>query len=272
MSNPPDDKNLLWRALGGVGSSRPKNSLADFFTTTPAPFGSLASGMGSLLSSVQTKRRRVFFAFHYADILRVNNVRLSGEFAKSASNSGRDVEGFYDNSLWESRKRNGDDAIRNLIRDGVKNSSAVCVLIGSQTWSRSWVRYEISRAVIDGRGILGVHVNALKHHLHGVSHAFGPNPLDFLGVYKVVQPGILSSPKYYLYERRAVWNGFQNVLEWHPYNQYTHSIDRPKWLADPPPGHLFPLSANAAVHDYVGGVGHKNIGAWIDAAAIAAGH
>jgi len=101
----------------------------------------------------------VFFAFHYADILRVNNVRLSGEFTKSASNSGRDVEGFYDNSLWESRKRSGDDAIRNLIRDGVKNSSAVCVLIGSGTWSRPWVRYEIARAVIDGRGILAVHVN-----------------------------------------------------------------------------------------------------------------
>jgi hypothetical protein len=264
-----DDKNPLWRAIAGVDLSPPTNSLADLIACTPPP--SFGSGLGSFLGTVQTKRRRVFFAFHYADILRVNNVRLSGEFTKSASESGREVEGFYDNSLWESRKRSGDDTIRNLIRDGVKNSSAVCVLVGTGTWSRPWVRYEIARAVIDGRGILAVHINGLKHHLLGVSHALGTNPLEFLGVYKTVQPGVLSSPKYYIYERKTVWNGYQNVFEWHPYDQYTHPVDRPQWLAAPLPGYVMPLSANATVYDYVGGVGHKNIGGWIDAAAIAAG-
>src|SRR6266550_3075315 len=119
MSAPFDDKNALWRAIAGLAPSEPRNSLADLIARPPtAPFGLAGPGLGSLLGTVQTKRRRVYFAFHYADILRVNNVRLSGEFAKSASNSGRDVEGFYDNSLWESSKRSGDDTIRNLIRDG----------------------------------------------------------------------------------------------------------------------------------------------------------
>lgn len=272
MSNPFDDKNPLWRALGGVSSARPSNPFADLTAAAaPRSLGSLSPGLGSIFGTAQAKRRRVFFAFHYADILRVNNVRLSGEFSKSASDSGRDVEGFYDNSLWESRKRTGDDAIRNLIRDGVKNSSAVCVLVGTETWSRPWVRYEIARAVIDGRGLLAVHVNGLKHHKLGIAHAHGTNPLDFMGVYREIQPGILSTPRYYLYERKAVWRGYQYELEWHPYDQFTHPVDRPQWLADPSPGYVMPLSANAAVHDYVGGTGHKNIGAWIDTAAIAAG-
>jgi hypothetical protein len=272
MSNPFDDKSPLWRALGGVSSARPSNPFADLSAAAaPGSFGSLSPGLGSILGTAQTKRRRVFFAFHYGDILRVNNVRLSGEFSKSASDSGREVEGFYDNSLWESRKRIGDDAIRDLIRDGVKNSSAVCVLVGTETWSRPWVRYEIARAVIDGRGLLTVHVNGLKHHKLGIAHAPGTNPLDFIGVYREIQLGILSTPKYYLYERKTVWRGNQYVLEWHPYDQFTHPVDRPQWLADPSPGYVMPLSANAAVHDYVGGTGHKNVGAWIDAAAIAAG-
>jgi hypothetical protein len=93
MSTPFDENNPLWRAIAGSGSSEPRNSLADLIAPPPpSPFGYLASGMGSLLGTVQTKRRRVYFAFHYEDILRVNNVRLSGEFTQSGPNSGRDVE------------------------------------------------------------------------------------------------------------------------------------------------------------------------------------
>jgi hypothetical protein len=116
--------------------------------------------------------------------MRVNDVRLSGEFAKTAPNSGREIDGFYDNNLWERGKREGDEAIKALIRDGVKNSSAVCVLVGAETFSRPWVRYEIARAVIDGRGLLAVHVNGLNHHQRRIPHPYGQNPLDYLGLFK----------------------------------------------------------------------------------------
>lgn len=140
--------------------------------------------------------------------LRVNNVRLSGEFVKSASTAGREIEGFYDNSLWESKKGYGDDAIKDLIRDGVKNSSAVCVLVGTDTWARRWVRYEIARAIIDGRGLLAVHVNGLNHHQLRIPHPFGENPLNWLGVGKV-QPILQTGPTYYLYEKKTRWNGLR---------------------------------------------------------------
>ncbi|WP_249156064.1 hypothetical protein [Bradyrhizobium japonicum] len=116
-----------------------------------------------------------------------------------------------------------------------------------------------------------VHVNGLKHHRFGVSHPQGPNPLDYIGVYKQPQLGILSESKYFLYELKAVWKGYGYASEWHPYDKHTTQVDLPPWLPDPTPGYIMPLSAGAKVYDYVGGEGFKNIGAWIDAAAVAAG-
>src|SRR6516162_5702851 len=34
------------------------------------------------------------------------------------------------------------ESIKKLITDGVKCTSAVCVLIGTETWGQRWVRYE----------------------------------------------------------------------------------------------------------------------------------
>ena len=58
---------------------------------------------------------------------------------------------------------------------------------------------------------------------------------------------------------------------WYRYQDYTQPVDLPRWLPDCQPGHVTALSAGAAVHDYVAGKGHENIGKWIDAAAKAAG-
>ena len=52
--------------------------------------------------------RRVFFSFHYDDIMNANIVRMSGQFKPTADT------GFYDASLWESAKTQGDAAIRTL--------------------------------------------------------------------------------------------------------------------------------------------------------------
>lgn len=266
MSSLFDDRNALIRAIMG-GALRSQDTLAGSIKP-PKPSG---LPLGSILGIPQAKRRRVFFSFHHADIMRVNNVRLSGEFVKSASDSGREIEGFYDNSLWESKKRYGDDAIKDLLRDGVKNSSAVCVLVGTDTWARRWVRYEIARAIIDGRGLLAVHVNGLNHHQLRIPHPFGENPLNWLGVGKV-QSSLQTNPTYYLFEKKTRWDGLQYVFDWLRYGEYTLPVSRPRWLADPAPGWVMPLSANASVYDYIGGSGAKNIGAWIDGAAVAAGH
>src|SRR5229473_7714895 len=78
-------------------------------------------------------KRKAYFAFHYDDIMRVNNVRNAWKIDHPASPLSRS---FYDSSLWESKKLEGDDAVKSLIRQGVQYTSAVCVLVGTDTWSR----------------------------------------------------------------------------------------------------------------------------------------
>ena len=128
----------------------------------------------SLFGTIK-KKRHVFFSFHYADILRVNNVRMSGEF-KTDKTDGRSIEGFYDKSLWESSKRTGDIGLKTLIREGVQRTSVVCVLAGTNTWSRRWVRYEIARAVVDGKGLFAIHINGINHHERKAPDPRSDNP------------------------------------------------------------------------------------------------
>lgn len=212
------------------------------------------------------KKRKVFFSFHYADIMRVNVVRLCSEFTNGRSLLGageREIEGFYDQSLWETRRRESEESLKSLIRDGVHNTSVVCVLAGSETYARPWVRYEIARAVIDGRGLLTVHINTIKHPRDGRPHPIGNNPLDFMAVGKV-QPSLLSVSQYYLFEQDR-YGG------WQRYAKYTLPVQLPKFLPDPPYGYVTPLSTGTKVYDFSNNSGHLRIGSWIDEAAVAAG-
>jgi hypothetical protein len=156
--------------------------------------------------------------------------------------------------------------VKRLIREGVQHTSAVCVLAGTETWLRRWVRYEIARAVIDGRGLLTVHINGLNHHQTRRPDVRGESPLGYLAVGKV-QPNALYAEKYYLFERQAEFSNGQYRWVWNRCADYTDPIDRPAWLADCRQGYVTPLSTNAAEYDYVAQIGHKNIGSWIDAAA-----
>lgn len=209
-----------------------------------------------------SQKRRVFFSFHYADIMRVNNVRNCGAFKTSSSDSSskRSIEGFYDRSLWEAKKLAGPDALKQLIRDGIHNTSAICVLAGTSTWERRWVRFEIARGVIENRGLLTVYINSLMHHQDRKVHPHGPNPLDYLGIYRSKE----AIPKYYIYEKNSQGN-------WGPYGDYTLAVDVPNYLTAPASGYVTPLSQGTKTYDFVSGTGHANIGSWIDGAARAVG-
>ncbi|HEX2449390.1 MAG TPA: TIR domain-containing protein [Methyloceanibacter sp.] len=184
-------------------------------------------------------KRKAFFSFHFDDVMRVNNVRNAWKITHPDSAS---MRSFYDSSLWESKKLQGDDAVKRLIREGVCNTSAVCVLAGTNTWWRRWVRYEIACAIVDKRGLLTVHINGIKHH-----------------------------PKYYLFEKRAVMTLAGAQWSWERYQDYTDPVDLPRWLHDCQPGEVSILSGRASEYDYVAGDGHQNIGNWIDASAKAVG-
>ncbi len=218
------------------------------------------SGIFSLSGIPAPTKRRVFFSFHYKDVFRVNVVRKSGEFAQSSSDSGRHIEGYYDKSLWEKKRTESDEALRKMIRDGVHNTSAVCVLIGSATWQRPWVRYEIARSVIDGKGLLGVNINSIKHHETGEVNKLGENPCRYRGV------AARQNGSYYLCERRSV----SGKYKWEWYGKHTTPIEVPKYMKKPRQGEPLRLSEFVRLYDWKNN-GHANIGAWIDLAAQEAG-
>jgi len=212
-------------------------------------------------------KRKAFFSFYFDDVMRVNVVRNTWKITHPDSLT---MRSFYDSSLWEKKKADGDDAVKRLIREGVCNTSAVCVLAGADTWSRRWVRYEIARALIDKRGLLTVHINRIRHHKMLSAHPRGVNPLAFMGVCKV-QPNLLYLPRYYLCEKLSVSTPGGPEWQWHLYQDHTDPVELPRWLHDCGPGEVSILSGSAGEYDYSANNGHQNIGKWIDAAAKAAG-
>lgn len=99
--------------------------------------------------------RKVFFSFHFKnDFWRTQTVRNMGSL------EGQTLAGANE---WEQLKRTSDQAVRDWINRHLRGKSCLVVLNGSETAGRKWITYEIKRAWEDGRGVVGVHVNKLKH-------------------------------------------------------------------------------------------------------------
>ncbi|MFA7414490.1 MAG: TIR domain-containing protein [Rhizobium sp.] len=241
-------------APGLLRPSLPGNSLAmNFLGSVPAP---------QRPATYVPTRRKTFFSFHYADVFRVNNVRNAFKVYNPPTSTNLT---FFDSSLWESRKLEGDEALKRMIREGVQNTSVVCVLVGKDTWARPWVRFEIARSIVDRKGLLAIDINGLSHHVDRVPHARGENPLAYMAV------GKLRDGTYRLFEKRVafVTGGWQ--WGWYRYDKHMAAVELPRYLPDPAVDHVTPLERGTMRYDFVQQQGHKNIGGWIDLAAINAG-
>ena len=121
--------------------------------------------------------KRVFFSFHYNDVIsfRANVVRKH-DMTKET----REDSGFFDASIWEDAKKHGDNAIKKLINDNLLNTSITCALIGTNTWERRWVRYEILKSFDRGNKLLGIHINGVRDK-YQQTFPLGRNIFDYLG-------------------------------------------------------------------------------------------
>ena len=98
--------------------------------------------------------RKVFFSFHYEnDVWRSSIVRNS-DVTKNIDDSG-----FIDKAEWEKIEKTGEKAIRDWIDENMKGTSVTVVLIGTETSSRPWVRYEVKKSYEDGKGVVGVYIH-----------------------------------------------------------------------------------------------------------------
>jgi MTH538 TIR-like domain (DUF1863) len=210
------------------------------------------------------RQRMVYFAFSFADIMRVNNVRQNGKIGAPEVNRCRQ---FKDRSIWESRDINTDEGLKTLMRNGVKFSSTVCVLIGTSTWFSRWVRYEIARSAIDQKGLFAIHINSIRHHERQTPDEFGMNPLNFVGLHRR-QDGA-----YILVERVPTIDFATQLPEfkWQAYEDHSQAVPLPRYVADFPIGHTYTLATFVPVYDMMKDGGYQNIGVWIETAARAVG-
>jgi hypothetical protein len=114
---------------------------------------------------------RTFFSFHYErDVWRASVVRNSANLKSNITPE------FIDASLWEEAKRKGDDAIKRLINGALDRTTVTAVLIGSETSSRRWVKYEIQKSLDRGNGLFGIYIHNIKDR-NGNTAPKGINPL-----------------------------------------------------------------------------------------------
>lgn len=98
--------------------------------------------------------KKVFYSFHYAlDNWRANQIRNMGV-----------VEGQRkcEPNEWEDIKRKGDKNIAKWIDSSMQDCDCVIVLIGEQTHTRKWIKYEVKKAKELNKPIFAIFIHKLK--------------------------------------------------------------------------------------------------------------
>jgi hypothetical protein len=198
--------------------------------------------------------KRVFFSFHYQDVtdFRANVVRNHWMFKPD-----REEAGYFDASVWESARGQGEMALKRLINSALDGTSNTCVLIGSQTYARPWVRYELLKSFRRGNHLFGVHINGIKSR-DGNVKALGPNPLDYVGV-------TFSADG----RTGTLWE--HTGREWVRFDKIDGSADCAFEVEQEYRGKGFKLSDWYPVYDWFGDSGYINFSSWVSARPRLAG-
>lgn len=188
--------------------------------------------------------KRVFFSFHYQDVIdfRANVVRNHNVTKESHG-------GYFDASIWEEAKKNGDIALKRLIHGSLENTSTTCILIGSNTYERPWVRYEIIRSLFKGNNLFGIHINGIKGK-DEKTKPNGSNPFDYLAL-SYSNDGTRLTPYEY---KNSKWAQYDKHDAW----TLKTVADKSLW------GQTKKLSElGYKVYDWAKGDGYNNFEKWV---------
>lgn len=192
--------------------------------------------------------KRVFFSFHYQDVIdfRANVVRQHW-----VTKPDREAAGFFDASIWESAKKTSPIAVKRLINSGLDGTSVTCILIGSETYARPWVRYEIMKSFRRGNKLLAVHINSIPGK-DKQTKSRGPNPLEYLGV-SFSATGETAT----MYEKvNGQWQKYTEIEDSATYR--TGGVGQQYW------GKGFNLSQWFCTYDWVANNGYNNFVEWVN--------
>ena len=116
----------------------------------------------------------MFFSFKYeSDVSRAMVVR------NSWVTQGREAAGFVDAVDFEEVKKGGDEAIRRWIDDQLDGTSVTVVLVGSDTCTSKYVKYEIDQSIAKGNGLLGIDISKIKDLSRNTSERCGQIPKGY---------------------------------------------------------------------------------------------
>lgn len=190
--------------------------------------------------------KRVFFSFHYQDVIefRANVVRNHW-----MTKPDREAAGYFDASIWESAKKQGDIALKRLINSGLENTSNTCILVGSDTYLRPWVRYEILKSFKRGNHLFAVHINDIKGKDQRTK-IYGPNPLQYVGVTFSADGSTAT-----------LWEKVHN--EWQRYDKIDGTADYPFQVDEQFHGKGYNLSNWYRIYGWVSDDGYNNFSSWV---------
>lgn len=183
--------------------------------------------------------KRVYFAFHYQDVIdfRANVVR------KHNMIEGTEAAGYYDASIWEEARKTSPLALKRLINKELEHTTVTAVLIGSETWRRPWVRYEIFKSIERGNKLLGIHINSIRP-----LKVSGPDPFNNLALL-FDQTGTKATP--------VEWNG----TSWEVFTElYPFTVPEQPWDKR---GKSWKLTTWFNTYDWMGQDGYNNFNKWI---------
>ena len=119
---------------------------------------------------MSNSKRQIFYSFHYKkDFWRVQQIRNIGVIESNIPVSSNE---------WEEVKRKGKNNIEMWIDSAMRYRSCIVVLIGEETASREWVKYEIKRGWDLGKGVVGIYIHNLKNQ-EGKTSQKGKNPFEY---------------------------------------------------------------------------------------------
>lgn len=195
--------------------------------------------------------RRTFFSFHYhPDVHRAWNVR------NSWVTQDRKSAGFFDSGVFEESKKQGQATLKRFLNKGLQNTSVMCVLAGTNTWRRRWVRYEIQKSFLDGKGILTVYIHTIKNLAGEVANK-GGNPLDYLAFHIDDYDRLALKVKF-----DGKWGYSKDFPNRVSVSSLPYSFGRKRHHT---------LSTLFGSYDWKRSSGRQNLGKWIKAAAASAG-
>lgn len=120
--------------------------------------------------------RKAFFSFHYKnDVWRANIVRNSW-----VTKDDKEAAGFIDAADFEKVQKDGDVAVKKWIKNQLYGTSVTVVLIGSETNSRDYVKFELQQSYEKGNGMLGIYIHQLKD-VNGNTSTKGSNQFGEIG-------------------------------------------------------------------------------------------